>query len=224
MLLENNILQTKKQPYSRRFFRGVLLLVVGFLSAFLASAALAQNTRYTSKRLELPRSALNAPYESAVYVGAHGQVGGGFKHDQGQPGWGGFIMFRPARAANFFNFLYDWNSSLILQADYQRVAPDARIKSADVVIRRYFADLGGSGRRVSPFLGVGIGASSALRPPGQSPRMSKYWSWLVEIGQEWDLDGRCMVAVKGQYRGFRYQGFDFTSWSVALALGLPLPW
>ena len=172
----------------------------------------------------MPRSHLSAPYDPATFLGIYGQVGGGLSYDQGQMGGGAFIMFRPARAAEFLPFLYDWNCSLLLQADWQRVAPESRLKSADLVMRRYLGEMRGSGRKVAPFLGFGVGASSALKAPGQSPRQDKYWSWLVEAGQEWNMDGRYLVFFKLQFRRFSRPDFPFSTWSAAAGVALPTPW
>ena len=224
-LLSNNVLRCLCSRGRFSCLRGVVVGLVVFLAVNLFCAPVqAQSRRYTSKRLELPRSHLNAPYEAAVYLGGYGQLGGGLSHEQGQPGGGAFIMFRPARANDFFTFLYDWNCSLSLQADYQRVAPESRLKSADLVLRHYLQDMRGSGRQVAPFIGFGVGASSALKAPGQSPRMSRYWSWLVEAGQEWDLDGRVMIFFKLQFRRFSQPDFSFSTWSAAAGAALPLPW
>ena len=203
------------------FWLGGLLLV----SLLLVSPVLAQSsTRYTSKRLESPRATLNQPFDAPIFLGGYGQFGGGFDYDQGQPGYGGIIMFRPGSAANFLPFLYDWNSSLVLQVDYQKVSSTSRILSGDLIIRHYFDDMRDPHTKVSTFVGGGVGGSEVILPPGADKSHDQYWSFLVEFGQEWNYPERCIIFVKGQFRYYNYGGYNFSTWSVQAGFGFPLPW
>ena len=194
-------------------------------SLLLVSSALGQaNAGYSSKRLERPRGTINQPFDAPILLGAYGQIGGGFKFDQGQPGFGALILFRPGRAANFFSFLYDWNASLVLQADYQKVSPDCRILSGDLIIRHYLQDMRDPATEVSPFVGVGFGGSEVTLPPGAGRPHDQYWSWLLELGQEWNYRVKYLLFVKGQFRHYSFGGYNYSTWSLQAGAGLPLPW
>lgn len=208
-------------------FAGTGWLICGWLvvSLLASSFSWAQPSgRYTSKRLELPRGTLNQPLEDHIFLGLFGQVGGGFEFQNGKLGYGGKILFRPGSAAHFLRALHDWNASLYIQADYQKVSNENRIFSGDVVIRPYWDDMRDPGSKVSPFFGVGIGASEVELPPGSTDRFQKSWSWLVEIGQEWTHQGKYMIEVKAQYRRYKKGEFDFSTWSVQAGAGVPWPW
>jgi len=216
-----------KQPLSFQASRSIDRLVCGLILASLlvSTVALGQyNSGHSSSRLENPRGVLNQPFDSPIFLGAYGQLGGGLDHDQGQLGYGAFFMFRPGSASNFFRFLHDWNSSLVLQADYQKVSADSRILSGDLIIRHYLKDMRDDTTAVSPFFGAGIGASEVLLPPEEPITFQQYWSGLLEIGQEWNWRPDKMVFIKGQFRYYSFGGYNYSTWSLQAGAGIPLPW
>jgi hypothetical protein len=210
------------------FFAARFSLSLGGLilaSWFLAGTAAGQTPRhYTSERLEPPRSTLGQPFDAPAFLAVYGQLGGGFKFEQGQLGCGTLLVFRPGQANRFFNFLYDWNSSLVCQIDYQKVAADLRILSGDLIIRRYFQDMRDPATRFAPFLGAGIGASDVVLPPGAGKSRDRYWSGLIEFGQEWNLQGGNLLFVKGQLRYYDHGGYNYSTWSFQVGAGIPVPW
>jgi hypothetical protein len=209
----------------RSLARWAMVALLGVILANDGSnPALGQTSRYTSKRLENPRSTLGQPFDSPIFLGAYGQLGGTFDFDQGQPGFGAILLFRPGSAVNFLDFLYDWNSSMVLQADYQKVSSDLRILSGDLIIRRYFNDVRVPGTAVSPFVGAGIGASEVTLPPEAGRTFNIDWSWLVEIGQEWEYRTHYLIFIKGQFRHHSSLGYSYAGWTFQAGGGIPLPW
>lgn len=178
----------------------------------------------TNPRLSPPTSRLNRPEAQAPYVCGHLSFGGAFSHDQGLPGYGASIIFRPPSSADFLDFLAAWNTGLVLQADWLSLGDGGRVLSADLILRRYFDERGGSGTSVKPFAGGGFGASSAWPGPGGTPPGLKYWSLVLEGGQEWRFARGHLLLVKGQLRVLRQGGRDWSTWSVLAGVGLPFPW
>ena len=182
----------------------------------------------TGGRLSPPASRLNrAPSEAPVICGILG-FGGAFEHDQGRPVVGGAVVFRPSAAAGFLDFLYDWNTGLVLQAERLALGSGGRSVSADLILRRYSrtGDAGGGGghgRQRVPFWGAGLGASSAsVGADGDMPAL-KYWSVVAEGGQEWRFANGRLLMVKGQLRYFHKGGSDYSAWTVSAGAGLPFP-
>ena len=198
------------------------LILASWLIAYPAAGQ--TSGRYTSKRLEPPRSTLGQPFDAPAFLAVYGQLGGGLEFEQGQLGCGTLLVFRPGQANRFFNFLYDWNSALVCQIDYQKVAADLRILSGDLVIRRYFQDMRDPATKVAPFLGAGIGASDVVLPPGAGKSRDRYWSGLIEFGQEWNLRGGNLLFVKGQFRYYDHGGYNYSTWSFQVGAGIPVPW
>jgi hypothetical protein len=220
----------RKRHLGARFPASRESCLPGLAGLFLISLTLAQPVLAwnpdleASPRLAPPRATLGQPFAAPVFLGAYGQLGGGFDHDQGQPGGGAIILFRPGSAVYFLDFLYDWNCSLVLQADYQKVSADSRILSGDLILRRHWRDMRSQETRVSPFLGAGIGGSEVTLPPGTGSSADQYWSLVVEFGQEWIHRQDYLVFVKGQLRHYSYGGQDFSTWSFQVGAGIPLPW
>lgn len=201
---------------------GILALLASLLPP---GAARAQSpTSLTSGRLARPRGTLDQPVDPRIFLGLYGQVGGGFHFDQGQPGGGAFLLFRPGAAAGFLDFLYGWNAGLLLQVDYQKLAAHRRIFSGDLVIRHYRRDMRRDENPVSPFVGFGLGASEVLVPSADGNLKDAYWSLLVELGQEWAYRRDNVLFVKAQLRRYDFGGLDYSSWSIQAGGGIPLPW
>lgn len=194
------------------------------LSAASSAASAAGTPASKNPRLTSPTSRLNRPEAEAPYICGHLSFGGAFSHEQGQPGYGGSIIFRPPASADFLDFLAAWNTGLVLQADWLSLGDGGRVLSADLILRRYFAERGSTSRSVMPFVGGGIGASSAWPGSGGSAPGLKYWSLVLEGGQEWRFARGYLVLVKGQLRVLRQDGRDWSTWSVLAGFGLPFPW
>ena len=179
-----------------------------------------------NSRLAMPASRLNrSPDEAPVVFGTLG-LGGAFDHDQGLPVVGGGFIFRPAEAAGFLDFLYDWNTGMVLQAERLSLGQGGRALSADLILRRYRrqgAEAGNGDRLAVPFWGGGIGASSADAGENAGARPLKYWSLVAEYGREWRYASGRLLMVKGQLRYFHKDGVDYTAWTVAAGAGVPFP-
>lgn len=207
------------QPTARASLVLVLLLSVSSAAASGAAAPARANPRLTP-----PTSRLNRPEAEPPYITGHLAFGGTFSHDQGLPGYGGSIIFRPPASADFLDFLAPWNTGLVLQVDRQSLGDGGRMLSADLILRRYFDERGGSRASVVPFAGGGLGASSAWPGRSGSPPGLKYWSLVLEGGQEWRFARGPLLLVKGQLRVLRQGGRDWSTWSVIAGIGLPFPW
>jgi hypothetical protein len=177
-----------------------------------------------SRRLEAPASRLGRPEGEPPFVCAHLAFGGAFEHGNGNAGYGVSVVFRPAAAADFLDFLYDWNTGLVLQADRLGLGGGGRVLSADLLLRRYLTERGAGRTSILPFLGAGPGVSSAWPGSGAGAPGLRYWSIVLEGGQEWRFARGHLVIVKGQVRILRQDGVDWTTWSVQAGLGLPFPW
>jgi hypothetical protein len=196
-----------------------LVVLIALLPGATAAAAPVAN-----RRLESPASRLGRPEGEAPFVCGHLALGGAFEHGNGQPGYGLSVIFRPPAAADFLDFLYGWNTGLVLQADRLGLGDGGRVLSADLLLRRYLAERGTGGTSILPFIGAGPGASSAWPGTGGSAPGLKYWSLVLEGGQEWRYARGHLLVVKGQLRILRQDGRDWTTWSVLAGLGLPFPW
>lgn len=209
-------------PLARTFcLPGLFLVLVGLL---VGNPAVAR-VEPPNPRLSLPASRLGRPFEEPVFLTGHLGFGGGFQFDQGLPAYGASLVFRPGSAASFLDFLYDLNSAMVLRIDYQRITTDAdRMLSADLILRRYFADRGTAETEVLPFVGLGIGSTDVTVPQEAGGGNSRYWSWLVEVGQEWYFSPRYVVIARAQYRRHSYGDFLVSTWTVSGAIGIPVPW
>ncbi|MBM4129586.1 hypothetical protein FJ250_00960 [bacterium] len=176
------------------------------------------------RRLEPPASRLGRPEGEPPFVCAHLAFGGAFAQGRGQAGGGLSVIFRPPAAADFLDFLHDWNTGLVLQADRLGLPGGGRVLSVDLLLRRYFGERGDGRTSILPFAGAGPGASSAW--PGRDGRAPglKYWSLVLEGGQEWRFARGHLLMVKGQVRILGQDGTDWTTWAAQVGLGLPFPW
>lgn len=209
-------------PQSPGRFLGLVLATAVLVSLVPATASPAQPGG--NRRLDAPASRLGRPDGEPPFVCAHLAFGGAFEHGNGDAGYGVSVVFRPPSAADFLDFLYDWNTGLVLQADRLGLGGGGRVLSADLLLRRYLAERGKGRTSILPFVGAGPGASSAWPgSDGDVPGL-KYWSLVLEGGQEWRFSRGHLLVVKGQVRILRQDGIDWTTWSVQAGLGLPFPW
>jgi hypothetical protein len=209
--------------HTRTVIWGALLAVL--VAAALPGAAAGAGTQERANpRLEPPTSRLNRPEAEAPYICGHLSFGGTFSHDQGLPGYGGSVIFRPPASADFLDFLASWNTGLVLQADWLSLGDGGRVLSADLILRRYLGERASDRMLVLPFVGAGFGASSAWPGANEPAPGLKYWSLILEGGQEWRLARGYMLLVKGQVRVLNQDGVDWSTWSVLAGFGLPFPW
>jgi hypothetical protein len=156
-----------------------------------------------------------------TFAGGGGALADG---DQARPGYSVALVARPHRAADFYNGLYAWNTGLVLQVDRQGGGP-ATIISGDLILRRYLADMRPFSGGKAAFFGMGVGLSHVEwshredRPDGATDN----FSFLAELGFEWNLDPALVLVGKGQYRLYNRGGIDHSGWSVHLGAGLPWP-
>ncbi len=193
------------------------LLVFGCLLNFVSLSRAA-----TNDRLSRPKSHLGPSLDSPIFLGLYGQGGLAFDYDVGVLGGGAFILFRPGSAADFMNFLYNWNTGFIIQADYLPVSDeDQYILSADAVFRKYFQDMRDPAALGSTFVGLGFGASKVQVTANSR---QKYWSLLAEAGREWTLKEKYVMWVKLQYRHYNHGGYNYSNMTFQVGAGIPLPW
>ncbi len=172
-----------------------------------------------------PASHIQRPYGKGVtfitVAAGSGRLADG---DQWRPGYSIDVVFRPHRAADFYNSLFAWNTGLVLQVDKQGGGP-ASILSGDMVLRHYLADMRPWNARRSAFFGLGAGISHVeWRRQGSTPDGSgDNISFLAEFGLEWNLDPALVLVGKGQYRLYDRGGHDHSGWSLHLGAGFPLP-
>ncbi|MFT5232203.1 MAG: hypothetical protein ACI9UK_000527 [Candidatus Krumholzibacteriia bacterium] len=182
-------------------------------------------TRARNPRLEPPPSNLHtSSFDAPIFITGHLGFGGSLQYDQFQLNYGGSIIFRPKAAGNFLSFLDRINTGMVLQLDYQHLTSESRILSSDLVFRHYFDDRGDEKTEVLPFLGFGFGASDVRVITEEGNADSRYWSWLIEAGQEWSFKPNVMFVARFQFRNFSYNDVSATTFTISGALGLPLPW
>jgi len=188
----------------------LLLLLLGADSGFAGNP-----------RLSLPKSGLGDPYATPIFLAGHGSLGFGGVMDGVQYGGGATFVMRPGTAERFLPLLQDWNTALILQAEYHRVNDAQRILSGGMIFRRYLRPMQGPTTDRNPFLGIGVGASEVSLALGG---FETGWEFLAEAGQEWSPRRSLLAYWKLQYRDYRYHGRDFSHWAVQTGVGVPWPW
>lgn len=163
-----------------------------------------------------------------TYVTATGGAGQVADGDGTRRGYTLAAVMRPHRAADFHNPFYAWNMALVLQIDKQGGGP-ATILSTDAIARRYLADMRGleGGRAVFVGLGAGLSHASWSTPgaegePGTGGSADAF-TFLAELGLEWNLDPALVLVSKGQYRLYDRGGHDLSGWTLQVGLGLPFP-
>jgi len=193
------------------------LLVTALI--LLPGTVLAENPR-----LALPRSHLGQPEPAPIFLTGYLGFGGAPDYDLGSLGYGGQIIFQPGSASAFLNQLYSWNSSLIIQFDYQKVTEDSRILSADLIVRHYLSDRRLPETLEALFVGAGIGASHVRLPLGEPDSETSYFSFVAEMGKEWDLRRDLLVVTRFQFRYYNYGGYNVSTWAFSVGAGIPVPW
>jgi len=180
----------------------------------------------TSSRAEtLPASHIDRPPERGpVFVAAFGSVGGTIEHDPLCWGGGVNFIFRPLAAADFVNFLYRWNTAMVLQAEYRSVGVDRDLLSADFILRRYEDDMRPARGGGSSFWGLGVGATQATNTSGSTSTAPRGFSGLLEVGHEWNNEHGVLLFANFQFRFFNHGGLDYTGWSVHCGAGMPVSW
>jgi len=177
-----------------------------------------------NRRLEPPPSSLHDTFERSIFITGHLGFGGSLQYDQFQLNYGASIIIRPDAAGSFLDFLGRSNTGLILQLEHQQLTPESRMMSGDLIFRHYFNDRGDEETEVLPFFGVGAGASDVRINTAAGNAESRYWSWLIEMGQEWYFKPNVVFVARFQFRNFDYHQVAATTWSVSGALGIPIPW
>lgn len=175
-------------------------------------------------RLALPKSDIDRPFRTPVYVCGHAALAAAGVVDGVQPGGGAAFLFRPENANRFLGFLSGWNTSLVLQAEYHKVGDDLRILSGGMIFRRYLKDFSPPAPFSSWFVGAGVGASEVTLAPEDGGGMETGWEYLGEAGQEFNPRENLVVYWQLQYRSYRYHAHDFSHFSVKVGAGVPWPW
>ncbi len=204
----------RRPPGFSRFASSALLLLV-FLCGSVPWAAAAT---------ELPSNLARAPDRGPIFLMGSAAVGGTPGYDTFSPGFGVSILFRPQAAANFLSFLYRWNTGMIMQAEYRPVAAERRLLAADLIFRRYLANMKDETIGTSYFVGLGIGAAEVTYPVASRTSSEIWWTYLVECGSERSPSDHWTFVLKGQWRIYDHHTRDYSSWSVHFGIGIPLPW
>jgi hypothetical protein len=199
-----------------RFVLGVFLFLA---CSGPASAQLAEG----NDRLSLPQSHLDEPFDGAVFLTGHASFGAGYDDRGADIGYGGSLIFRSGASANFFNALFRWNMATVLQVDYQKLDGGGSWTSIDLIMRRHFSNRGDSETEVNLFLGVGTGGSERHLEEDATDDGQRYWTWLVEAGQEWHFKPGFLFLIRGQYRWFLIDSQVDGMWSVQAGLGIRWP-
>lgn len=173
-----------------------------------------------------PRSLLDRPLErGAIFLVGTASVGGTKDYDSFQHGYGLTLLFRPLAAADFLGPLYDWNTALVLQAEYRPVASKRRLLAGDLILRRYWRDMRRQARGASFFVGFGAGGAEITFPTSGGASGSDTWySLIAELGYEHSPRDNWVFVVKGQWRNYQNNNRDYSGWSAHLGIGVPIPW
>jgi len=173
-----------------------------------------------------PRTTLDRPPgRGPIFLLGTVSAGGGASYDGLTRGYGGTILFRPAAAADFWGFLYDWNTAMVWQGGYRSVATNSHLLAADLIFRRYRSSMRQRVRISSWFAGLGIGGTEITFPRANGSSSSDTWFSLVaELGYEYSLRENLLAVLKGQWRRFNHEQLNYSGWSLQFGLGIPLPW
>lgn len=196
----------------------------GGLTAAARAAVPGGGEPAVNRRLAMPAGHLGRAEAEPPYICLHGAFGASFSGAQGQPGYGGSVVFLPPAASGFLDLLYDWNTGVVLQYDRLGLADGGHVRSCDLVFRHYFSGRQRGRAQVQPFAGAGLGVSSVSSATWDLASLPNDWSWVLEGGQEWRTGRGRLLFVKAQIRLLNVDGHDFSRWSLLAGLGLPFPW
>lgn len=203
-------------------------LIICFSFCFPLVLSAQEGTKWNeqghSERMSNPGRTLDEPFTAPIFLGAHLAIGGAAKYDQGNTGYGAEFIIRPGAAGKYLDFLYRHNTGLVFQADYMNIGLERKILSADFILRKYFSDMRGPKTTGSTFVGAGFGASAVYLAPPDGTSLDKYWSGVVEAGQELIFKEKYLLYAKVQYRYYNFHKINYSNWSIMLGAGIPLPW
>jgi len=206
----------------RRSTRISVLLAVAVLLGWLSGLAEGPDAAWAAPG---SRSSLDRPVQPGpIYLLGSFSVGGAVDYDAFRTGYGLTILFRPNAAADFLRLLYDWNTSILLQASYRTVNDGRRLLAADFIVRHYLCDMRGHGPGAAPFVGLGFGGAEITYPSGGSTACGKWFTYTAEAGYEYSPGEKLVFALKGQWRRYSHDGLDYSGWSAHFGVGIPLPW
>ncbi len=198
-------------------------VVIAALFLCSATGARSQITE-NNRRLSMPNSRLHRPYQEPIFITGHLGLGGGLQYSPGQINYGASFIFRPGSSANFLDYLHKFNIAMVLQLDYQKLTAKTRMVSGDFILRRYLQDRGDEDIQILPFVSVGFGATDVSLTASEGGGNSRYWSGLLEVGQEWFFRPNMVFVARGQFRYFSYGEATVTTWSISGSVGFPVPW
>lgn len=203
--------------------QAVTRYALGGLLCFLVASPTAAQLAEGNDRLSLPQSHLDEPFDGAVFLTGHGSFGGGYDGRGADIGYGGSLIFRSGASANFFNALFRWNMATVLQVDYQKLDGAGSWTSIDFIMRRHFNNRGDRKTEVNLFLGVGTGGSERNLEGDVTDENQRYWTWLLEAGQEYHFKPGFLFLIRGQYRWFLIDSQVDGMWSVQAGVGFRWP-
>jgi len=191
-------------------------------------------------------SALDRPDRpDPVYICAGPTLGGSPDWDSGTVGFNASILFRPSRAAEFSPALFHWNTGLVLDGEWRRLAVRRDALTADLILRRYLSDPRTTTGTSVLFAGVGgglalvsfpvaVNAGNTVAEEGGEPAAStestwtrgeqRWWSVVMEFGYEIQPADSVVVTAKARWRNFVKRPYDYSSWTVHVLVGVPIPW
>jgi hypothetical protein len=190
-------------------------------------------------------SALDRPDRpDPVYISAGATLGGSPDWDAGTVGFNASILFRPSRAADFITALYHWNTGLVIDGEWRRLAERRDALTADLIFRKYLSDVsvGGGAALFAGFGGglalvsfpVVVSSSTTAAEDGGDPAApvetkysrgeQRWWSTVVELGYESRPSESVVVTVKARWRSYVKRPYDYSSWTVHALVGIPIPW
>ena len=186
------------------------------------------------------RPALDRPDRvDPVFISLGPTLGGSPDWGSGTIGFNASILFRPSRAAEFSPTLYHWNTGLLLDMEWRPLAQGRDAKTADVVFRKYLVDQGRIDHGAVLFAGFGGGRSLVSYPAavvaesedGSTPAAptwikaeQRWWSAIMEIGYEAEPAHHVIVTIKGRWRSYIQRPLDYSSWTLHVLVGIPIPW
>jgi len=173
---------------------------------------------------ELPPTLARSVDRGPIFLLGYMAVGGTPEYESVSAGYGVSILFRPQAAANLMRPLYQWNTGMVLQAEYRPVESDRRLLAGDLIFRRYLANMKDEVIGTSYFLGIGIGAAEITFPSGSQTSSEIWWTYLVEFGSERSPSEGWTFVLKGQWRFYDHNDRNYSSWSAQFGIGFPLPW